>query len=500
MKFFLVSTIGLLFTWQSLSACTIGVAAGRATPDGRPLVWKTRDNSAERDNELVYNTSFKIPFLEITNAGGTSAWMGLNRSGFAILNTVCEDLPVTGSGLSNGVLMRNALGSCNTLAEFETFLQNNDHGNTHGNFGAIDSTGAAAIFEISGTSYWKYDATDSATAPYGYVIRTNFAANGDGVNGSGYDRFQRSADLMYDFYRGDSLSYKSILRYQMRDFSDSKSNPVPVPFPDRWVSYRPYGYIHTGSSICRNSSVSTVVMQGILSGEPSWLSTMWTMLGAPMSSIAVPYWPVGSTPPQANGNSTAPLCDVSLDIRSYLYDYPENSYYLDSYKLRDGQGGGIWPQIFAAEDSILTAAQQQLEQWRINGTSALELQSYQAQAAVSALDKLTDIREALATPIYEEYLEKPANFVLHKNYPNPFNPATRISYDLSQAGYIDLTVYDITGRQVQTLFAGYRTAGSHSLVWKGPANGLASGIYICRLKYVLDGQTMYRRIKMNLMK
>ena len=39
--------------------CTIGVANGNATSDGRPMVWKTRDYSSARDNEVKYNTSFR---------------------------------------------------------------------------------------------------------------------------------------------------------------------------------------------------------------------------------------------------------------------------------------------------------------------------------------------------------------------------------------------------------------------------------------------------------
>ena len=85
--------------------CTVGVAAGRATSDGRPLVWKTRDSSAE-NNEVIFNTSFPIKFLSVVSAGDTYSWMGVNEKGFAIINSASLDLP--GNWYDNGKIMRDA--------------------------------------------------------------------------------------------------------------------------------------------------------------------------------------------------------------------------------------------------------------------------------------------------------------------------------------------------------------------------------------------------------
>ena len=48
--------------------CTVGVACGRATPDGRPLLWKTRDTSA-KNNEVVYFTDGQYKYLALVTAG-----------------------------------------------------------------------------------------------------------------------------------------------------------------------------------------------------------------------------------------------------------------------------------------------------------------------------------------------------------------------------------------------------------------------------------------------
>ncbi|MDR3626145.1 MAG: T9SS type A sorting domain-containing protein, partial [Ignavibacteriaceae bacterium] len=75
--------------------------------------------------------------------------------------------------------------------------------------------------------------------------------------------------------------------------------------------------------------------------------------------------------------------------------------------------------------------------------------------------------------------EQPDEFRLCANFPNPFNPSTKIVFYLPQAEFITLNVYDITGREVETLIKGEVPAGEHRLQWS--AEGLASGVYLCRM-------------------
>ncbi|KAA3662441.1 MAG: T9SS C-terminal target domain-containing protein [Calditrichaeota bacterium] len=465
--------------------CTIGVASGIATSDGRPLIWKTRDNSSAPNNEVVYNKSFKLRFLEVVTAGNTNAWMGVNEHGFAILNSLARDLEQGSSGYGNGSLMRDALGTCATVSEFIALLyQTNSSGRaTRGNFATLDSTGAAILFEIDKDSYWIFDAENSLTAPNGYIIRTNFAENGDGTSGSGYERYNRSSDLIHNFYSGDSLNYRSILRHQMRDFSDFDSNPVNVPFADYWLSERPYGYIYTNVSICRSSTVSTTVIQGILSGERTELSTMWTILGHPAASIAVPYWPIGNTPDEANGTPTAPLCDMALKIRSALFDYPENEYYLDSYKLRDEAGNGIWNSLFSAEDSIFTVTEKYLEKWRANGPDVSEMMTVEYNYARFALDAMEIAHLNLLTGVVsDDNNTASSGFTVFQNFPNPFHAGTRISFTLPQAGVVNIDLFNISGKKVDTIAHEQFSKGLHTIFWNTTTRPkLSSGIYFYRI-------------------
>jgi uncharacterized protein (DUF362 family) len=76
--------------------------------------------------------------------------------------------------------------------------------------------------------------------------------------------------------------------------------------------------------------------------------------------------------------------------------------------------------------------------------------------------------------------QKPANFKLCANYPNPFNPSTMIVFYLPHNEYVTVKIYDILGREVETLIEGEVPSGEHRLQWN--ATGLASGVYLCRME------------------
>lgn len=124
-----------------------------------------------------------------------SIWMGVNSAGFAIENSYSGDLE--GTSGENGTFMKLALETCATVSEFEQLLiDTNIPGRlTLANYGVIDATGAAAIFETGNHSYTKYDANDPEVAPQGFVVRTNFALTGDGSGGE-YERYDRATELI----------------------------------------------------------------------------------------------------------------------------------------------------------------------------------------------------------------------------------------------------------------------------------------------------------------
>jgi flagellar hook assembly protein FlgD len=82
-------------------------------------------------------------------------------------------------------------------------------------------------------------------------------------------------------------------------------------------------------------------------------------------------------------------------------------------------------------------------------------------------------------------VESPQVFTLSQNAPNPFNPATVISFRIASAMSSRLTVYDALGREVAVLAEGYLQAGNHEARWNGRdsrGNPVSSGVYLYRLE------------------
>jgi len=275
----------------------------------------------------------------------------------------------------------------------------------------------------------------------------------------------------------------------MRDFSFLDSNPLPVPYSNQMFPEVPFGYICTTESICGALSVSASVIQGVLPGELAKLSTMWTILGQPALSIAVPFWPVGDIPAAANGSSTAPLCAVALQIKSILFDffyvsqYEEEFDFIDTYKLRNEDGNGLWAQTFTAEDSIFIAADNLLDKWRTEQLIIDEMVATENVFASYALSITQQAYKNLVTIVVSNNAEKiPTEFSLSQNYPNPFNPSTTIRYSIPEKGSVTLSVYDITGQKVTTLVDKSMSAGSHSVIFDGADFG--SGVYLYKFESI----------------
>jgi len=94
---------------------------------------------------------------------------------------------------------------------------------------------------------------------------------------------------------------------------------------------------------------------------------------------------------------------------------------------------------------------------------------------------------------------QPGSFKLLQNHPNPFNPVTTISYDLSEQAQVRLTIYAVTGCEISVLDQGQRSVGNYQVLWDGTTDAgipVSTGIYFAQLS--ANGCT--RVIKMALIK
>jgi len=374
--------------------CSVGVACGKATVDGRPLLWKNRD-AQSRHNVARAFTDGKHPYVAICDAGGTaSVWGGANAAGFCIMNSVSRDLPQGSSkGPGNGSFMKLALQRCETVADFEALLRETDQSGrrTRANFGVIDAKGGAAIFETSHKTWRRFDA---AADERGLVLRTNFAttANGNG----GRERFARARAICAALPTARKLDHTFLLQQFCRDLE-------PPPSAQKGEA----GEQDVRETIHRQTTVAAMVFHGAKAGEDPRFTTMWAILGQPMFSLAVPCFPAAAqVAPELAGNPRSDLCNTALDLAAAFYKLPlppENGGE-DGPKLEaDVAGATRWllvrdlprvrSEVLAAEQRIVAATQKQLDAWRAKKPlpEPMQLLEFHQQQAEAALQSLREI-------------------------------------------------------------------------------------------------------------
>ncbi|MCB0742463.1 MAG: endo-1,4-beta-xylanase [Ignavibacteriae bacterium] len=96
-----------------------------------------------------------------------------------------------------------------------------------------------------------------------------------------------------------------------------------------------------------------------------------------------------------------------------------------------------------------------------------------------ALDWMAQYVKDNPVGVNDNNLVLPSNFELEQNFPNPFNPATNIRYNIANTTKVTLKVYDILGREVQTLVNKIQSPGQYSIEFN--AASLSSGIYFYQL-------------------
>ena len=289
---YIVASVVALLTFVSAEACTSAVISGRATKSGRPLLWKHRDTGTEW-NHIEHLQGKRFAFTGLVNSTDDErkeVWAGANERGFAIMNTASYNMkPDSLKYLPEreGEIMKQALGECASVAEFEEFLKNMPQPRAlETNFGVIDAEGGAAYFEVWDYGYTKYDVNDTAQCPNGYIIRSNYSFSGAQDEGMGYIRYQNAEYLLHNAYATGALSAEWIFSSASRSFyhailgNDILKNPVQGT--NGWAIDQDF--------IPRKSSSASVVVEGVRKGDNPDATTIWSVLGYPPCGYAVASW------------------------------------------------------------------------------------------------------------------------------------------------------------------------------------------------------------------
>lgn len=81
--------------------------------------------------------------------------------------------------------------------------------------------------------------------------------------------------------------------------------------------------------------------------------------------------------------------------------------------------------------------------------------------------------------VIEADIAAPKEYKLSQNFPNPFNPETKIAYNIPADGIVTLIVYDIMGKEIVSLVNGNKKAGKYEVTFDG--SRFASGVYLCKM-------------------
>lgn len=205
----LLIIIFALSVFGESNACTSAIVSAAKSREGVPLLWKHRD-SPDWDCHVEYIEGGKYAYTALVSKDKRYTYCGINEEGFAILNTVSENLVkspqiATGSGaIAN---MATALSVCATVEEFDAWLAKSNGKRPYvTNFAVGDATGALAYFEVWCENFKRYDVSERKE---GFDIRSNFSYSGDMKNpGPSVPRYDIVMDQMrkkkshtpYDFY------------------------------------------------------------------------------------------------------------------------------------------------------------------------------------------------------------------------------------------------------------------------------------------------------------
>jgi aminopeptidase N len=127
----------------------------------------------------------------------------------------------------------------------------------------------------------------------------------------------------------------------------------------------------------------------------------------------------------------------------------------------------------------------------VNGTYTFTIRVTDSSSTPQTDDQEYTVVITDGTGIDEEP-RTPTDFMVVGNYPNPFNSSTVIKLELPEAGQVRIDIFDILGKQIQTLYDGYMNAGHSEVVWNG--DKVSSGVYL--YKVISGDRTATRRMIM----
>lgn len=368
----------LLLVAHVVAACTTVIVTAKASKSGRPIIWKNRDTDSP-ENKFSYCKGEKYNFVGVYNLSDSTekeCWMGSNEAGLCVINTASYNLKYEkykGEMEKEGVVIRQMLSTCKTVKQVDALLESTKgKRGVEANFGVIDAEGGAAYYETTPFSFTKFDVNDPLVAPHGYLVRTNYSFSGTVEDGQGYIRYTTANDAMYWGLLGRTITAEYILTDVVRGLAHSLtgSNLWKTAWP---LNAQEKTMIPFSDYVLRFSTASSLIMEGVKSGEDPSLTTLWLMLGNPLVTPIVPVW-VASKDDQpemliSSRYQPAPLNALSLVWKSILFPVktPEGERYMNLAPLLNRERTGYLQRLVEFDRNTMQSAAPFIEQMRKDG-------------------------------------------------------------------------------------------------------------------------------------
>lgn len=180
------------------------------------------------------------------------------------------------------------------------------------------------------------------------------------------------------------------------------------------------------------------------------------------------------------GNYTFPIAeypnsgsDISI-TGGYVYRGARVPWLVGRYIYADYGSRKVWKLLLSggavSENSVIGVAPQGVPSFGVDQSNELYI--------VGSSGTIFKLQDALIG-VQGTSGEIPNGFSLEQNYPNPFNPATNIYYNVGKTSVVNISVYDMTGKEVAVLLNESKPAGRYSVEWN--AANMPSGVYFYKL-------------------
>jgi len=183
------------------------------------------------------------------------------------------------------------------------------------------------------------------------------------------------------------------------------------------------------------------------------------------------------------------VIDLGYNYRVDMIDLYWEAAYATEYAIRIADDGGAWREV-----ETITNGDGGVDRVQV-GADARRVMMVGTRRATQYGYSLFEVEVfgGPATDRPDDSTPVPSRFALYDAYPNPFNPATNLRYDLPERATVQVSVHSVLGQELLTVIQSEQEAGRHSVVIDG--SGLATGVYLCRFRAVSEGGIVHSGVR-----